>query len=939
MLMLLVAVTTWAQGVEITEGLPGILTKFEGGGHNQYEWTSGKIKPQKSDFNALRIKFIEAKNADGNPTADKANYPFVAIAEFFLYDKNGDKVALDALAFSSNATETKEGSIAKLADGVLTGNIDNYDWYWHSTWSSTPNDYHTLSIDLSDVEADLSEYSIGWVTRQQNGSPYKVVVEEYVETVHKVKDVSKLSNDKVYSFKSGRGDHYLLYHTDAPNNLSSTYGSGHHMDYSNETTNFQFAVYKFQDKYYMFNVEAQKFVGNNSNENGAIPLVEMPTNDIEFRASKDATHNFVISTSRTGALNCAATAGCHGVVNWNGGYNNFTDKGNVYLITEVGDLSSELAAVIEERLNVGVTIAEAETVVNSASDTRVGAYTNATVTALASALEAYNTNQTVDNFEVVKTALNEVKTNGAKVTLGANEIFTLKCVEDSRGYMVYSTVENKGSETNVYLAGTNRTEFHAAIDAEGVYKEWAMVVYNGKNYIYNVQKKQFISADGVVLFTDTPAALKLIEIENNLHEIQFESNNRYLSFSPGWGANCVRTETGIDNGCKFYIDKTGASVDALTSAAVEVTFVNAWKEPILSTLDYVGSYPSSLAEAISAVNTLAGTTEFDNANAASRVQLTPGYYFVKQVSNGKYATYNTDGKFTTETVEKLGIKHVLQFVNDGENIKLNVPNLGKNVQLENADSNGGSASSIVDGGSNFTVEIGNSANIIIKGDGQVMRTENNGAVNYWWGDTNKTWNIIPATEVEVSINEFASICLPFAVEVENATAYAVENTTTEGYVMLVDKEDIAANEGAILAGNGPATLTIIDEATANWSANKLEGTTVDTYIKGDAYVLANGANGIGLYGAKLNMDADGNKVGEETGTHFKNNANKAYLPMPANAEGIKSYSFRFEGEGTTGIENVEVENASNVIYDLTGRRVEIAERGIYIINGKKVLVK
>ena len=60
MLMLLVAVTTWAQSVVITEGLPGTLTTFEGGGHNQYEWTSGKITP-KSDFNAIRIKFIEAK--------------------------------------------------------------------------------------------------------------------------------------------------------------------------------------------------------------------------------------------------------------------------------------------------------------------------------------------------------------------------------------------------------------------------------------------------------------------------------------------------------------------------------------------------------------------------------------------------------------------------------------------------------------------------------------------------------------------------------------------------------------------------------------------------------------------------------------------------------------------------------------------------------------
>jgi hypothetical protein len=42
----------------------------------------------------------------------------------------------------------------------------------------------------------------------------------------------------------------------------------------------------------------------------------------------------------------------------------------------------------------------------------------------------------------------------------------------------------------------------------------------------------------------------------------------------------------------------------------------------------------------------------------------------------------------------------------------------------------------------------------------------------------------------------------------------------------------------------------------------------------------------------------------------------------------------------TNISNIAVENAENVIYDITGRRVnEITEAGIYIVNGKKVLVK
>ena len=772
-----------------------------------------------------------------------------------------------------------------------------------------------------------------WTLTEYDEIPYTQVA---------ITALSQLSNSKVYTFKSGRGAHYLLYHTVAPDNLSSTYGSGHPMDYSSTTENFQFAVYKFQDNYYMFNIAAKKFIGNNDNNNGAIPLVEMPTNDIEFRASQNAIHNFVISTNGTGALNCAATGGCHGVVNWNGGYNDLTDPGNVYLIIEVGDLSAELTAVIEERLNVGVTLAEAQSIIDGASDTRVGAYTTATVAGLQNALNTYNASQTAQNLEAIKTAINTVKTSGEKVTLSANEIFTVKCVEDTRGYMVYSTVEGKGSDTQVYLAETpyidaNQVKYHPGIADEGVYKEWAMAVRNGKKYIYNVEKKQFISADGVVQFTNSPTALNIIEIENNLCEIQFESNNKYLSFSPGWGADCVRTEYGVDNGCKFYLDKTGETVNADAIATVETIIINDWKEAALATIGYVGGYPSTLEASINAVNTLAGTTEFENANATSKIQFAPGYYFVKQVSTGKYASYNANGKFATEDVEKLGIKHVLQFVQDGENIKLQVPNLGKNVQLEDASANGSGASSIVDGGSNFAVVINNSANVIIKGDGQPMRTEGSGAINYWSGETNATWNIIPANDIEISVNEFASLYLPFAVSVEGATAYAVESTN-DTYVTLTEKSDIPANKGAILATDGEATVTlnILAEAESDWTNNKLQGSTIDSYVAGAAYVLANGNNGIGLYKTILNVDGTG-ATGE---THFKNNANKAYLPAVAGASNVACYSFRF-GEGTTGIENVKGENGNaKAIFDLTGRKVNsITAPGIYIVGGRKVLVK
>ena len=76
---------------------------------------------------------------------------------------------------------------------------------------------------------------------------------------------------------------------------------------------------------------------------------------------------------------------------------------------------------------------------------------------------------------------------------------------------------------------------------------------------------------------------------------------------------------------------------------------------------------------------------------------------------------------------------------------------------------------------------------------------------------------------------------------------------------------------------------------------------------------------------------------------FLNNAYKAYLPasaVPAALQGAANFSFRF-GEGTTGISEVKGENGEvKAIFDLTGRRVEaITAPGIYIVNGKKVLVK
>ena len=124
----------------------------------------------------------------------------------------------------------------------------------------------------------------------------------------------------------------------------------------------------------------------------------------------------------------------------------------------------------------------------------------------------------------------------------------------------------------------------------------------------------------------------------------------------------------------------------------------------------------------------------------------------------------------------------------------------------------------------------------------------------------------------------------------------------------------------------------------------LRGTTTDTYITAKSgvkyYVLSQKDGIVGMYLAKIN----------DEGT-FLNNAHKAYLPLDLGNLGIYdenvdtsdgntqlSNSLRFDFGETTSIDHSEIiTHKSEIIYDLSGRCVENPTKGIYIVNGKKVI--
>jgi hypothetical protein len=68
---------------------------------------------------------------------------------------------------------------------------------------------------------------------------------------------------------------------------------------------------------------------------------------------------------------------------------------------------------------------------------------------------------------------------------------------------------------------------------------------------------------------------------------------------------------------------------------------------------------------------------------------------------------------------------------------------------------------------------------------------------------------------------------------------------------------------------------------------------------------------------------------------FKVKNNKAYLNVPG-AAGARALYFEFDNDAT-GIVETENESEKTEIYDLTGRRVQKVQKGLYIVNGKKEL--
>lgn len=199
-------------------------------------------------------------------------------------------------------------------------------------------------------------------------------------------------------------------------------------------------------------------------------------------------------------------------------------------------------------------------------------------------------------------------------------------------------------------------------------------------------------------------------------------------------------------------------------------------------------------------------------------------------------------------------------------------------------------------------------------------------------------------QLNVSNYEYAGLYLPYAATIPTgATVYIATNATTSAVELQALEGNVIPAYTAVIvkAEEGIYTFGYTEnEATDIVTGNLLKGSTSVIYKEADAgysyYILGVKNDETALYKASMNYsDKNGSETAVEgQGTFFKVSANNIYFDWE-NAEGASMLRLTHDG---MGIENPVTGTQGSVIYDLTGRRIEHPAKGIYIINGKKVVI-
>lgn len=204
-------------------------------------------------------------------------------------------------------------------------------------------------------------------------------------------------------------------------------------------------------------------------------------------------------------------------------------------------------------------------------------------------------------------------------------------------------------------------------------------------------------------------------------------------------------------------------------------------------------------------------------------------------------------------------------------------------------------------------------------------------------------------EASMTVNKgkYGTFLAPFAVTMpEGVTAYKatlVEGKTTVQLETLAGPgETLNAKLPVVLKNDGEASVTKrvfrgVNEATTD---TETLGNLVGFYTSGQT--VPN--NGKSYVLQTQTIEGESVQAFFKVSSTFTGTANRCYIVAPdGGASLVKAYAFTDEdAENVTtalGLVQADEKPESKTVFDLSGRRVQNVQKGIYIINGKKVVIK
>lgn len=324
-------------------------------------------------------------------------------------------------------------------------------------------------------------------------------------------------------------------------------------------------------------------------------------------------------------------------------------------------------------------------------------------------------------------------------------------------------------------------------------------------------------------------------------------------------------------------------------------------------------------------------------------------------------------------------KYLLSYVVDGVTIQSDSVAYGTEIVMKEAPEKSGYTFD----GWDKTVEVMPAEDVVINGSYTRLPVENffiiDGNDNEFSLTESLQCNVITYTRTLSKTNTWNALYIPFEIPVtaefleDYDVAYFNDIHSFDNYIG--DKEDgvlgadgvidrmemevLTVQEGAVLNANYPYLIRAKNENALNMNIVVENATlykAVETTVSCSSVFMRFDVTGI--YTTQTSGELKGEfNVYAMSGGGWKQALNDAqqlkpfrlYLkltsiegsPVKVAESAMSNIRIRLDGEGeATGIESTQITvGKPDQIYDLQGRRVEKAEKGIYIINGKKVVIK